>query len=1224
MFPCFHFRRGLAALLICLPFASSARAQTPPITSEPTVPQPTTPAPATPVAPANPVVPAPAPATPTSPLTPQPTSPTVPERPLVPPNTTPPSTGNVGPTSEAPSQTNPANNIVPTPNADNSAVTATAATEAATPTDKTATTDKKDAEPKSKLPQRGTMEVTGDADAMSVFAVGVDAPKLLTAIAARANLKLVVDDTVSRQITISVKGKPAREIISSIAGAYGLAAADVGGVLLVSEGIPRSPSSYLLSDIDQISTKYVDAQNARNLLPSFLQDYVKVNSSQNAVVLSAPAEVLRKFREDIAGFDIPAAQITVDLLLVEFTETGLDQLNLNLSYSNAGGQVNFSPSQGSLSYRSLTTLPDQFLLQISALQQQGQARVRANPRIATVSGRRASIFVGRQRYIVTPIDTGNGQRNFIDAGVRLQITPYTGGEKQILVDVDTEVSTLSALDPVTRLPEKSTRTANTRVRVDDGQTLIIGGLRQQETRNVTTKVPILGDLPLLGPLLFRSRNKRTTNTELVLFITPRLLSDTGHLPADEEKKLKDRFLAPDLSAPLPAPKFERPKFETPFGGDDGDAVRRDAVRRDAVRRDAVRRDAVRRDAVRRDAVRRRGCFGRGDAPCEIGREAGREWADGDAVNVFTIGIFALIRSFGCVVRDCFRSRTTRFKLQTNQAIFIALAIFLLVAVPARAQLATSYLTVTGIKVNRLTNAVQVRIETDGLPRFGTDLKDLIYDEYFGPKPTQSFHVRIVGAISRLPTYVPIDAYPIDGAVISPGRTEFGRPFFTNGAGNQPEPRVDIEFRFATPVVTQQFAVNVGDDGIRFGQYADPLEFSLKPSSNGRAIVLTIFPDRSDLNGAARLDRSPVADRTSQLDISKNADGTLRVLSVHTPLRDLLEKAGAQSGVQFLARDDVAALDVSLFLPATSLAELLDTLQNSYNLGGRIENGALVLGRGDEFQEARSLPLFNLAPDAARLLFPDFLLAALRPDRRGNALVATGSPAILSRITADLKRIDAPRAQFEITAQIWEINSVRDVNVLLQLTRSVGRDRQTLDIGTGEASIRVERGQTDQLLANLQLLSSRGRGRLRATPRVTVLAGANGSIFLGQTRYVLVLQQRGSEQVSQALPLQIGTKLNVTARGSLNPDDPISLDVAPSVSTVDALENGTSLPTIGIREVNSTVLVDSDQSVIIAGLESALESETRGKALKVLPSRLSNREQQQLLILVKARRIPATS
>ncbi|HEX8463521.1 MAG TPA: hypothetical protein VF627_02800, partial [Abditibacterium sp.] len=351
--------------------------------------------------------------------------------------------------------------------------------------------------------------------------------------------------------------------ISSIAGAYGLAAADVEGVTLISEGIPRSPSSYLLSEIDQISTKYVDAANARNLLPVFLQDYVKVNSEQNAVVLSAPSEVLRKFRADIAGFDIAASQILVDLLLVELTDSGLDQLNLTFNFGNSGNALAVSPSTGSITYRGLTTLPDAFSTTISALQEQGRARVRANPRIATVSGRRANIFVGRQRYIVTPIDTGQGQRNFIDAGVRLEITPYTGGEKQIIIDVNAEVSTLSALDPVTRLPEKSTRTANTKVRVIDGQTIVIGGLKQQETRDVRTEVPILGRLPILGPLLFRSRNKRTTDSELVLFITPRILSDTGHLPAAEETDLKNRFLTPDLSAPLPpAPSIETlPRFQ---------------------------------------------------------------------------------------------------------------------------------------------------------------------------------------------------------------------------------------------------------------------------------------------------------------------------------------------------------------------------------------------------------------------------------------------------------------------------------------------------------------------------------------------------------------------------------------------------------------------------------------------------------------------------------------
>ncbi len=555
---------------------------------------------------------------------------------------------------------------------------------------------------------------------------------------------------------------------------------------------------------------------------------------------------------------------------------------------------------------------------------------------------------------------------------------------------------------------------------------------------------------------------------------------------------------------------------------------------------------------------------------------------------------------------------------------LLVCLILLTALPSHAQLATSYLTITGITVKRLPNAVQVRIETDGTPRFGTDLNDFIDLSNFSPKPTQSLRIRVVGAISHLPAYVPLDAYPLDGAIVSPGRSNFANPYFTNGAGNQPEPRVDIELRFATPVTAQQFSVNIGDNGIRFSQYAGPLQYSVEPSRDGRAIVLTVIPDRADLSAVERLNRSPQQNRQSKIEVSANADSTLRVLALHAPLRDLLGKASEKSGVPFLTRDDVAALDISLFLPHATLAELLDALQTGYNLGGLIQNGSLVLGRGDEFLEARSLPLYNLAPSTARLLFPDFLLPALRPDPQGNALVATGSPALLQRIASDLKQLDAPRAQFEIEAQIWELNSQRDLNDALQFTRSVGRDRETVDFGAGTASVRVESEQTDQLLFNLQLLARRGRGRLSSAPRVTVLAGESGSIFLGQTRYILVLQQRGNEQVSQALPLQIGTNLKVTARGSLNPDDPIALEVAPRVSTVDALETGTSLPTLGIREVSANVRIDPDQSVIIAGLDSAIDSQTNGTAFKLFPTRRSNREQQKLLVVVKARRVGSAS
>jgi len=406
----------------------------------------------------------------------------------------------------------------------------------------------------SALPARGTYRIAGGAQNMSVYAVGVDAAELLTAIASRANLPLIVDDAVARRLTVSIAGRPARQVVADIATAYGLGIGEIEGTLMISEGIPRAAGSYVLSQIESVPTKYVDAANARNLLPVFLQDYVKVNSEQNAVVLSAPRDVLDKFRDDIARFDTPASQILVDLLVVELTDTTLDQLGFTFGNGNAGRGLFYDG--GGLSYRSVATLPDAFAATIKALQEKGKARVRANPRIATVSGQRASIFVGRQRYIVTPIDTGQGQRNFIDAGVRLGMTPYTGGQGQILVEVDAEVSTLSAVDPLTRLPEKSTRTATSVVRVADGQTIIIGGLKQQEQRAVNTRIPVLGSIPFIGQL-FRSHDIRNTTSDLVIFITPRTLSSTGHLPAAEEKRLKEQFLEGPLNSPLP------PSIQTP-------------------------------------------------------------------------------------------------------------------------------------------------------------------------------------------------------------------------------------------------------------------------------------------------------------------------------------------------------------------------------------------------------------------------------------------------------------------------------------------------------------------------------------------------------------------------------------------------------------------------------------------------------------------------------------
>jgi type II secretory pathway component GspD/PulD (secretin) len=408
-------------------------------------------------------------------------------------------------------------------------------------------------------------EITLTPTGVTVRAVNVYAHLFFTRLAEKTGLQLVVDDAIKqRKVTVHLSNKPPQEVVSYVVSAYGLSSGEVNGVLMISEGIPRRPSSYLLSDIESIPTQYVQADNAKGLLPVFLQDHVKVNREQNAVVLSAPRDVLTKFRQDIQQFDKPAAQIMLEVCVVEFTDWDSAQYDLGLRWRNAGRGAEWGtsplPSDGTASpakemgevlLQGVADLPTEFNVRLEALVSARRARVRAAPRIATVSGRWASFFVGIQRYLRQPVEMPSsgdgwdgGMTNFIDAGVRLNIAPWTGDGEHIICDIRPEVSTLSALDPVTGLPEKSTRTADTTVRVQNGQTVIIGGLGEKEERRVRSKVPLLGDIPLVGAL-FRSSRTFRSQIDLVIFVTPRVLSSTGRLPADEEQRLRDMFLEED-------------------------------------------------------------------------------------------------------------------------------------------------------------------------------------------------------------------------------------------------------------------------------------------------------------------------------------------------------------------------------------------------------------------------------------------------------------------------------------------------------------------------------------------------------------------------------------------------------------------------------------------------------------------------------------------------------
>lgn len=368
---------------------------------------------------------------------------------------------------------------------------------------------------------------------------------LLARLAELTGANLAADDSVKdREVSMTLEGLSLDEALTAITSAYGLAYVQSNGVTMICDGTPNDLATYRLSGTESFRMKYIKAQTASGLLPTFLYSFLHVNEAQNAVVVTAPVQMLDKIRSDFTKVDIAPPQIMIEALAVEVAST--DDLNaaLRTSYEHDHISLETDSATGDISYRTVGELPHEFFAHLKALVEAGRARVRSNPRMAAVNGQQADLFIGQTKFIKVSVNTSAGKQEYIqgvDVGVKLQVRPWTGGNGEITVGIQPEVSNISEQERETGLPVISTRRAETTVRVKDGETVMIGGLTQRQDYRTRTKVPILGDIPILGAL-FQSAKTSSVNSELVIFVTPHILTDRGRLQDDaKEQAIRDRL-----------------------------------------------------------------------------------------------------------------------------------------------------------------------------------------------------------------------------------------------------------------------------------------------------------------------------------------------------------------------------------------------------------------------------------------------------------------------------------------------------------------------------------------------------------------------------------------------------------------------------------------------------------------------------------------------------------
>ncbi|MDI3281487.1 MAG: secretin N-terminal domain-containing protein, partial [Bacillota bacterium] len=305
-------------------------------------------------------------------------------------------------------------------------------------------------------------------------------------------------------------------------------------------------------DNEVLSLHHINAEDLPKLLPPNIdKNGILVLKDQNAVVVTGTERYRATVRSYLEQIDVPAQQILFDVLVVEYSEDTAAKFNLKLEYQEGPVSATLGTPDGNpliASYTAGTTvLPPTFRADLNALIQDGKAKVLANPKISTLHGRPAQFSVlTKRRYWdprfenqstsgstsgggtsvtsgTTPSDTWpSGVIRSIDTGVKLDIKPWVTASGEITMEIQPEISD-STDTGTSGLPQTNERSARTTVRVRTGETVIIGGLIQTTTHQKVTKVPILGDLPLLGGL-FRGHDSSQQRSEFVIYITPHLVT----------------------------------------------------------------------------------------------------------------------------------------------------------------------------------------------------------------------------------------------------------------------------------------------------------------------------------------------------------------------------------------------------------------------------------------------------------------------------------------------------------------------------------------------------------------------------------------------------------------------------------------------------------------------------------------------------------------------------
>jgi general secretion pathway protein D len=288
-----------------------------------------------------------------------------------------------------------------------------------------------------------------------------------------------------------------------------------------------------------------------------VNDNIAIDRRLNAIILTGTPDVIAPLRDVIEKLDIPVQSVILETQIVELDDNAARNIGFDFSPGGTGiiGEADGAQSGEGATLRTgaVAQLGVNLTANLYAQVTAGNAKIIAKPRILAQSGQQASILTGDAIPIVTNVVVAGAgavssqQVNYVNVGVNLQIQPRVSSDGYVTSHIYSEVSSVTQY--VNGIPQISQRTANTTATVRDGESFVIGGLLQDnEIRNLS-KLPLIGDLPLIG-LLFQHVNTSRTQTNLYIVVTPHIVGAPGVTPPTTPLAIPTYL--PQVGAP-PAP-----------------------------------------------------------------------------------------------------------------------------------------------------------------------------------------------------------------------------------------------------------------------------------------------------------------------------------------------------------------------------------------------------------------------------------------------------------------------------------------------------------------------------------------------------------------------------------------------------------------------------------------------------------------------------------------------